>query len=552
MYSVHFGGGEGDCKGAEQMDRLSFMLIAVICVTIMPGSVIFAQDAPKRGGTVRGQITDTTPAQNPIEDVEVKIVAQDGSKEFTATTNANGNYEYSDIPEGYYLIRIFKKGYDARIQQPISVVNGGYHFVHLRTAKKSNLKLPFGLQPTRMNTVMYQRIESLRQRLSGNIGKRYDLDATAINTLRSSIPKSIETALKQDSRNILVFGKAAEGSNVTLIKMLLLHPVCRTAFAKHLSEAQLRDYMDFTEARRERDQQAVARRITVALDKELSLTAAQREKVVQSLLGTTENEAFPTSMHILGIGSQEAVHLAHYRLKISLDSILTEAQSKVWQGFVNAEANTEDVTIAKLMAHTDLLGPLDESAARRLALAARGTVQQHFEERDEHLEWMLKGIAEKFGQKVEAGEVTREQAAVGLRVMRKDLSDEDRINRRRAETSASGITNDRLYQQAIKDVLSEAAFTQYKEHQAKTEVLRLQVLRDIAVAGMDTQLLLDDPQREQLETAASHLAPVPYAGSKPAEFMFFELFRRASNFEILTPWQQREFERVFAPIIWGK
>ena len=130
--------------------------------------------------------------------------------------------------------------------------------------------------------------------------------------------------------------------------------------------------------------------------------------------------------------------------------------------------------------------------------------------------------------------------------------DEDRINRRKSETSASGITKHPLYQQAIKDVLSEEAFARYTAHKAEREALRLQALRDVVVSCMDTQLLLDEAQRERLETAASHLAPVPYAGSKPAEFMFFELFRRATNFEILTPWQQDEFERVFAPVVWGR
>ena len=532
------------------MARLGLVIIVIICITVFFG-IALAQENTANGGTIRGQVTDTTPVQNPIEGVEVKIVAAQGGKEFTATTDTNGNYECSGILAGRYLISIFKDGYDKRLGKPVSVINGGDHFVPLKLAKKSNIKRPVGLQPTRMNTVMYQRIESLRQRLSENIGKRYDLDAAAINTLHSSIPKSIETALKQDSRNILVFGKAAEGSNVALIKVLLSHPVCRTAFAKHLNETQLQDYMDFTEARQQRDQQAVARRITVALDKELSLRAAQREKIVQSLLDTTENEAFPTAMRILGIGSQEAVHLAHYRLKISLDGVLNETQSKVWQGLVNAEANTERVAIAKLMAHTELLGPLDERAARRLVLAARGAVQQYFEERDESREQILQGFADEFRQKVEAGKMTLEQAAVGLQVIRKDLWDEDRINRQRRETSASGITKHPLYQQAIKDVLSGEAFAAYTAHQAEREALRLQTLRDLVVACMDTQLLLDDPQRKQLETAASHLAPVPYAGSKPAEFMFFELFRRATNFEILTSWQQREFERVFAPMIWG-
>ena len=154
-------------------------------------------------------------------------------------------------------------------------------------------------------------------------------------------------------------------------------------------------------------------------------------------------------------------------------------------------------------------------------------------------------------KEVEAGKMTREQAAVRLQVMRKDLWKEEDKNKRH-ETSASDITNHSLYQQAIKDVLSEEAFNRYKAHQAEREALRLQALRDITVACMDTQLLLSDSQREQLETAVSHLAPVPYAGSKPAEFMFFQLFRRARNFEILTPWQQGEFERVFAPMMWGK
>ena len=551
MSSVHFGGGEGDCKGVEQMARLGFVLIVVICVNIMSAGITLAQDDAISGGTLRGQVTDTTPAQNPIEGVTIKIVAAQGGKEFTATTDTNGNYECSGIHAGHYLISTFKKGYDERFGKLVSVVNGGNPFVPLKMAKKRNVKPRFGPQPTRMNTVMYQRIESLRQRLSEDIGARYDLDAAAINTLRLSIPESIETALKQDSRNILVFGKAAEGSNVTLIKMLLLHPVCRTVFAKHLSEPQLQDYIDFTEARLQRDQQAVARRITVALDKVLSLTVEQREKIVQSLLDTTENKTFPSSMGILGIGSQEAVHLAHYRLKISLDGILNEAQSKVWQGFVHAEANAERVVIAKLMAHTELLGPLDARAARRLALAAKGAVQQYFEARDETREWVLQDFEAKFRQRIEAGKMNREHALKALEVIKKDLWDEDRITKRRRETSASGITKHRLYQRAIKDVLSEEAFAQYTAYQAEREALRLQALRDLVVACMDTQLLLDDPQRKQLETAASHLAPVPYAGSKPAEFMFFQLFRRATNFEILTLWQQNEFERVFAPIIWG-
>ena len=209
----------------------------------------------------------------------------------------------------------------------------------------------------------------------------------------------------------------------------------------------------------------------------------------------------------------------------------------------------------KLTAHTELLGPLDERAARRLALAAKGVAEQGAEQgsekQDKGREIVLRGFETQFMKSVEAGEMTREQAAKRLQAMKEHLWKREDINKRH-ETSASDITKDSLYQQAIKDVLSEEAFNQYKAHQAEREALRLQALRDITVACMDTQLLLSDSQREQLETAVSHLAPVPYAGSKPAEFMFFQLFRRERNFEILTPWQQGEFERVFAPMMWGQ
>ena len=533
------------------MTRLNFVIIVIICIAMFL-RIAFAQENALNGGTLRGQISDVTPAQNPIEGVEVKIVARDGSKEFTTRTDADGNYEHAGLPAGRYLISISKDGYGERDGKPVTIVDGGDHFLPLKMMPKGNIEPPFAIPPAeRLNVMVKQRIVSLLQRFTESVGERYGLDAAAAKAFHGAILNSIVETLEQGG-NLNAFAKAIEAGNMSLLEILLSYPACQAAFTEHLTEAQLQDYMDFTEARRQQDQEVVARRVAVLIDKELSLTAEQREKVVQSLLDTTENEAFPTAMHILGIGSQEAVHLAHYRLKISLESILTEAQSIVWRGFVNAEANAEDVAIAKLIAHTELLGPLDERAARRLALAARGTVQQYFEARDERRERVLQRFEAEFRKRVEAGEMTLEQAAGGLQVIRKDLWDEDRTNRQRAEKSASGITKDRLYQQAIKDVLSEEAFAKYTAHRVEREALRLQALRDIAVAGMDTQLLLDDPQRKQLETAASHLAPVPYAGSKPAEFMFFELFRRATNFEILTSWQQREFERVFAPIIWGR
>lgn len=573
------------------MAYLRFVLIAVVCVSIASIGITFAEDKPTTGGTLRGKIMDTTPAQNPIEGVEVKIVGRNG-KEWTAKTDANGNYECSGIPTDRYLISTSKEGYQGTSGKPITILNGGAYFVPLKMAEKGNRVEPLPKGRPKIIEDTIKQIKAVPQRVAESVGERYELDEASVKALHRSILDSVERALWQGG-GLNDFAKALKEGNTVLLEMLLSHPICQAVFAEHLSGTQFQDYLNFTMARRRRDQQAVARRITVALDKELSLTVDQREKVVQSLLDAAENEPFPISMSILGIGSQEAINLTHSKLKVSLDGILSDTQSKLWWESVDkldpqkrpmfirrkvvgadqvdeeavdarkkiiqignntteSEERMKWIAEAKLAAHTELLGQLDEHAARRLALAAKGVVvEQDFENQDKGREIVLSGFETQFMKAVEAGEITREQAAKRLQAMKEHLWNEEEKNKRH-ETSASGITKHSLYQQAIKDVLSEEAFAQYKAHQAEREALRLQALRDITVACMDTQLLLSDSQREQLETAVSHLAPVPYAGSKPAEFMFFQLFRRARNFEILTPWQQSEFEGVFAPMMWGK
>jgi hypothetical protein len=603
------------------MTRLRFVLIIVACVGMSLGSV-FAQN----GGTVRGQITDLTPTQDPIEGVEVKIVAQDGNKEYTTTTDAKGEYKHAGLSPGRYLISISKDGYDARVGKPVTVVEGGDHFVPLKMSKKGRIEL-FEVQPAeKMNIIVKQRIVALLQRAAESVGKRYDLDEADVKTLHRSILDSIEGALEQDG-DLSVFAKPVEEGNMSLLEMLLSHPVCQAAFAKHLSETQLQDYLDFTEARRQRDRQAVVHWITVALDKELSLTADQRETVMQSLLDKARSEAFPNAMNALRISSQQAAQLAHYRLKVSLDGALSETQSKVWQGLINANAKEKHIVIrrkaveaekgnekegadvnkkrpflrkeppkfniekdvnivineivvdprerqpwieinpdpaeseeqmkqiaeAKLMAHTELLGTLDERAARRLALVAKGVVQQYFEAQDETREAISKEVEADLMKKVEDGKMTREEAAAMLNFTVKNGI--DRLLRDGGLRDGGlkiDITSHPLYQQAIKDVLSEEVFARYSEHQVKRAALHQQALRDVVVACMDMQLLLDDMQREQLETAALQLVPTPFSERSSSALMFFQLFPQTVDFEVLTPWQQGEFERVFGPIVWGR
>ena len=488
-----------------------------------------------------------------------------------------------------------------------NAVNGGDHSVPLKMAEKGNVKPFFKLQPEEMERGIKQRIKqqskSLLQGVAESIGKHYDLDEDVVKSLYESMFNSMDGVMAQ-------IGGPSNFANADIaFKVLLAQPDCRAAFAEHLSEAQLQDYFDFIEARLQRNQQAVARRITAALDRELSLTANQREKVVKLLRSAVWNSVFPTAMKILQTSAQEAVHLVHYKLKISLDGILSDAQSRVWQGWVEtnppkefmvflkgageaggilveADKNEGPVVIlensdeadkilvqadeivvqaetnkkrpfirmkevkhveikkeanivineinwneintdtpesqaqmmqlaeAKLAAHTELLEPLTERAARRLALVAKGVAQQYTEAQDKTHDAM----DELWGD----------------------------------EETNIDITEHPMYQQAIKDVLSEEAFAQYSTYQAEREVWYQQVLRDLVVTCMDTQLLLDNTQREVLETAASQLIPGPLKAEKPAELMFFQLFPQTVDFEILTPWQQDEFERVFGRIMWRK
>ena len=582
------------------MTRLIFMLILAACISPFT-DVIFAQDDAMNGGTLRGQITDVTLMQNPIKGVEVKIVAQDGGKEWTTKTDADGNYTHVGLPAGRYLISISKEGYDKRVGKSVTIVDGGDHFVPLKMAHKGNLKL-FEVQPREIDMVIKQQNEPLLQGVAESMGARYDLDETAVESLYQSMLNSID-GVHAHVGNLMTFANAD-----IAFKMLLAQPDCKAAFAEHLSEAQLQDYSDFIAARLQREQEAVALRITAALDRELSLTAEQREKVAKLLRGAAWNGGFPSSINILRLSAQKVVHLVHYRLKIVLDGILNDAQSKVWQGLIEANPRNEfmvllkgaagevgDILVvevdkneghgvihenpdkadkilvqadvnkkrplirmkeaknfeikrevnivvdaidlqekepgdeinadtaesqaqmiqhieAKLAAHTELLGALDERAARRLSLVANGVAQQFVETQSK--------AHEALGELSGDGDMTVD------------------------------ITDHPMYQQAIKDVLSEEAFAAYRAYRAERETFQQQALRDLVVACTDTQLLLDDTQREVLKTAASQLVPGPLKENRPAEFMFFQLFPQTVNFEILTLWQQGEFKRVFGPMLW--
>lgn len=545
------------------MTRLIFMLITVTCVGMFSG-ITSAQDAPLNGGTIRGMISDLTQGQKPIEGVEVKIVAQDGT-EYTTKTDANGDYKKAGIPAGRYTISIYKEGYNDRRGKPVTIVNGGDHYVGFNMTEKGNFGPRDEVAARRADPTLDNKIESLLQGVAENIGKRYKLDEPVVKVLRQSIFKSIQTALTQDE-NLRVFAKAATDGNVALLELLLLHPSTKPAFAKHLTDTQLKDYLKLNRARQQRHLQATVNQIAVLFDQELSLTTDQRQKVEQLLLDTAEHKPFLTAMSMM-IDSLNAVHLAHYQLKISLDEILSQTQSKIWHGLVKMSTPEPDsifvplpgakvkdmgdapkldnkdntpesqerikqrqqIAETKLMAHIEQLSPVGEDADQHLQLAAKGVVQQYLETQGKDPGEMYRETAAKLRQAVEAGEITHEEAAENLETLR----------------GKPHITEHPIYQQAIKDVLSEDAFKKYRAHQTERDNLQQQALRDRMVAIIDSQLLLDETQRSHLETVVAQLT-LPSSNENAVMEMLIQLPQQVDA-EVLSPWQRREFRFMFGP-----
>lgn len=132
--------------------RATFILSSFLMIY---GTMAFSQgegevaDISASTGTIRGSISDTTPAQNFIEGVKVIAVGIDGTEHET-WTDSRGEYEISGMSPGRYLISIYKDGYRERLGKPVTVVAGGDHFVPMKMTQKDNLASffrKFGLFP---------------------------------------------------------------------------------------------------------------------------------------------------------------------------------------------------------------------------------------------------------------------------------------------------------------------------------------------------------------------------------------------------------------------
>ena len=421
-----------------------------------------------------------------------------------------------------------------------------------RNGDKENLQI---------NNFIMQRLDPLLKHIGENMSQRYELDETTVNNFQQHVRESVKTQLNQgkngqgflqetkfdkkfvaEIKDATKKGKitgqqadqkiaeakklweaneriekefwvkrdtmrnAAEEGGIKMLELLLSQTDFKAALTKHLNEEQFQDYLDLTQKRRKLAQQAITRQLTANLDQQLSLTTDQRQKVEQLLdmvhslkkqLATgMKTELTPIEM-LVEIDSQESVNMIH-RLKVPIDEILSKSQSEIW----------------KLLAPSRKI-----KAPRRKIKAPR---EEKFDKAEAEI---MKAV--------KAGKINKREAGGKLEALKKELWQEEKewvTENEYKHKSNTEITNHPLYQQTIKNVLSDEAFARYKALQAERQAFRLQATSDLVVASLDTHLLLDTNQRQHFEDTVAQLST---SGN-----IFTKLFEQLDNSEVLNSWQQ--------------
>ncbi len=80
-------------------------------------------------GAVRGVVHD--PQHRPIPDAAVTLKAKSSDWEKSATTDADGEFQFNAVPLGEYSVSAASRGF-AQISQDLIVISGSVPVVHLQ------------------------------------------------------------------------------------------------------------------------------------------------------------------------------------------------------------------------------------------------------------------------------------------------------------------------------------------------------------------------------------------------------------------------------------
>lgn len=538
------------------MIRFSFILTVIAYISIYTCFAFGVEKVPK-GGTIEGEVIDATQEQTPIEGVEVKITSNIDAKNYTTLTNAKGEFKITGLPAGRYTISISKKGYNPRSRRQEIFAAGDKVFERIKMRKKDDIEKR-----------MY---EGLLQHVAEDIGKRYKLNGTIVEALRKSILEAFNNVMEQENQELKDFAPIEDYAGTALIIAMLSKPDYKSTFAKYLTEKQIQDYINYTKARKHNVQKASIQLITAFLDQELNLSDNQRENFTKLMLDSQNGKSGTSfTKSIMAAGFRKAVvNLLQNDLKIPMNSILSQTQYKIWQILVNMQddhrklvsvelsempsentakndrtnenpTNSPTWILAEaiLMTHIEQLGALNESASKRLEIVTKGVIQQYIEmeipDINDNFEFISK--LGSLAQAVMLQNIPHKQALENLESVKKELWGENNMNDQWKRTELNMIANHPLFQQAIKDVLSEDVYLLYKARQTKREKFRALTIQNFTEAYWDMILLFNNTQRNKLKKITAHMT-LPSLSSEGLQVMFLEYFIWMDN-KILNPWQK--------------
>ena len=114
---------------------IALTMMMILCFGIFTDNLTAEE---KDGATIKGEVLDITPEQNPIFGVKVVAVDKDG-KEYTTRTNKKGEYEITGLPAGRYTMSYSKNGYGDRVGRTKLLAEGGEINDRIKMHKQENI-----------------------------------------------------------------------------------------------------------------------------------------------------------------------------------------------------------------------------------------------------------------------------------------------------------------------------------------------------------------------------------------------------------------------------
>ena len=440
-----------------------------------------------------------------------------------------------------------------------------------------------------------KRLETLIQHVSKDIGQLYGLDETTLKKLQKSVMDSIKATInKEGSLLKRAYQQASAEGNLGLLVVLLVDPDIKTSFADYLTELQFQSYVDSIKKRRQQVRKAFADTFTLYMDQALSLSLNQREDMSKLLYKWTDGSLYMISNLIFTRTIPETlVEFLYGSTHGSFKQILTDDQYEIWQEIEKSAKNLNKnvivdliqfdgkevitkkkehthtgtfhihkLTEAILNLHTEQFLTQNKSQTERFVLVNKGIVEQYLEKLN-RIAIKRTSLMMPYSEllfKAVSGQITRNMALEKIKTLKKaywedsysdnvEGDDPQVVNPEfkqfmRNQMILPNIFNlvkEPIYQQTIKDSISDIEYEKYRKRQSEIETIRLHTAQSLVAAILDMHILLNPKQRKNIEDIAAKLM-IPELSRIGLQFMVLELFLNI-NPDDLSPWQQNALKQ---------